>query len=452
MVDINTVVQITITKDTATVSRVGFGTPAMLTYHTAFPQLARSFANIDEVIQPTGPFLAGSREVAIATAMFAQNPRPSRIVMLRRATAPLRDVTVTPVTDATAGKPFNLFDYEITLGDGVNLETFTFTSDADAVVAEIVAGLVALINAGTVDVLATDNATDLQIQSANGPGGAPTAGVPFTMEIDRSLMTQDDATADPGIVADLAAARAVNDEWYGLVSDANGEAEINSLATSIETLKKIYIAESADDDVPTVVVDDVASDLQTSALERTGLMWNTKPHTSPGGAWLGKQLPTDPGSTTWKFKTLATIAVDDIRSDEQGFLDGKNANYYAVVAGINITFEGTAGSGEFIDTVRGTDWLESRMQERIFTTFARNPKISLDDLGIQTIVNDVEGQLREGVSVTFLASDPAFVVTFPRASEVDPTSKGIRLLPDIFFTATLAGAVHKTTIAGRVSV
>jgi hypothetical protein len=44
------------------------------------------------------------------------------------------------------------------------------------------------------------------------------------------------------------------------------------------------------------------------------------------------------------------------------------------------------------------------------------------------------------------------VVTFPRAKDVDPAAKARRLLPDLNFTATLAGAIHRVKIVGKVSL
>ncbi len=453
MASLDTVVTIVITKDTATLSRVGFGLPAMLTYNTAQTELAKLYGNIDEMLSPAGPFVATSREIAIATAIFSQNPRPTGVVVLRRATAPLRDVIFTPVTDVTAGKPFANFAYSIKLGDGVNIpETFTFTTDVTPTVAEITAGLVALINAGTIDVLATDGTTDFTVESADAPGGSATAGIPFTAEVDRSLITQAETTPDPGIVADLAAARQVNDDWYALVTDATSAAEIAALATNIGTLKRVYIAESADDDVIGPGSGDIASTLQTAAHERTALFSHPKPHTSPAGAWVGVVLPNIPGSLTWKFKTLTGIDTISYDTAEGAQLDGKNANYYTLIAGLQITTEGVVSSGEFLDTVRGIDQTSQLMQENVFRVLKVNPKISYTDAGIQIIVNEVEGVLDQKVSDDFLASDPAFTVDFPRARDVDKNTKALRTLPDITFSAFFASAVHKVELRGRLSV
>ena len=458
MADIDRHVDVTISKDTATVSRVGFGTPAMLTFHTKFPELAREFGDLDEVQAPGGPFPTTSREVAIATAMFAQNPKPSKIAILRRATAPTRDVDLTPITDAVAGKPFALFLYQITIDDFEGQkETFDFTTDVTPTEAEIIAAFETAINAGTVNVTATDNVTFLTIEKSATPGGGAAPGVPFGLEVDRTLFTQIDNTVDPGITADLAAARLVNDDWYGLVSDASGEDEITSLGTAVEALLKIYGAESADDNVLTSAVDDIGTVLAAANLDRTFLITYRRPHISPSGAWQGKKLPSDPGSTTWKFDTLATIAVEDFLSSELTFLDSKNVNYYTLVAGLAITAEATMASGEFIDITRGIDALTARMKENVFRALKVNPKVPITKAGIQIVVNEVEGTIRAFQPTpsrpgALIALEPPPVVTFPDPSDININDRASRLLPLITFTATLAGAVHKTEIRGRVTV
>ena len=57
-----------------------------------------------------------------------------------------------------------------------------------------------------------------------------------------------------------------------------------------------------------------------------------------------------------------------------------------------------------------------------------------------------------GVANDFLSNDPAPLVTVPKAADVPPTDKANRILRDVKFTATLAGAIHAVVIRGKVSV
>ena len=107
-------------------------------------------------------------------------------------------------------------------------------------------------------------------------------------------------------------------------------------------------------------------------------------------------------------------------------------------------------SGEFIDVTRFVDWLEARIKENVFRALAVNPKIPYTNSGIQAIVAEVEGVLRQGIFNGGISPDEDFTVTAPLASEVDANDKASRLLPSIRFLATLAGAIHKVQIRGTV--
>jgi hypothetical protein len=170
---------------------------------------------------------------------------------------------------------------------------------------------------------------------------------------------------------------------------------------------------------------------------------------------VGKVAPTDPGSITWEFKTLAGVPVTTRQhvGGEGGFMElrAKGANYYRAVKGINMTQGGgQAPSGEYLDVMRGSDWLFARIQENCIALLANADKIPYTDRGVDQIRSEILGVLQAGVNAGFLAEDPAPTVTAPSVADVSSTDKGNRTLPDVDFEATLAGAVHSVTIAGRL--
>lgn len=434
-------VDVQISRETATVSRAGFGTPLILTYHTRFAELYRVYGSLTEMTDDG--FVTTGIVYKLAAAVFAQSPRPTQVVIGRRATPVIRDVKLTPKAPVLASTAYSLT---------INDETFTFTTDATPTVAEITAGLLALVNAGTVDVVATDNTTDLDIEKADAPGGTPTASQPFRIEFDPSQWTFNDNTADAAVDTDLANLLAVYTDFYGVCTDLWDATNITDLATAVESaaVPLLYSAETQDTDVIESGSSDIASTLSASAFDRTFLMYAYDIDPSPAAAWLGKQLPTDPGSTTWKFKTLATISASELTTGEIALADGKSANTYTTVGGINITAEGVTTSDEFIDVIRFVDWLQARIKENVFRALAVNPKIPYTDSGIQAIVSEVEGVLRQGVFNGGLNGDEDLIVTAPLAADVSSATRATRVLPDIEFIATLAGAIHKTIIRGKV--
>ena len=81
MASIDNHVDIQITRDTATVSRVGFGTPGILVHHTTFAEAARAYGSLTEMTDDG--FAVTDRAYLMAQAAFAQSPKPSQIVVGR---------------------------------------------------------------------------------------------------------------------------------------------------------------------------------------------------------------------------------------------------------------------------------------------------------------------------------------------------------------------------------
>lgn len=171
----------------------------------------------------------------------------------------------------------------------------------------------------------------------------------------------------------------------------------------------------------------------------------------PEFAWMGGQLPKTPGSITWKFKTLIGITPDVLTSTAIGNVKGKNCNVYETIANISMAHEGVVSSGEFIDIIRGVDWIQARISERVFTLLANADKIPYTDPGVEMIKTEIQAVLEQAVDNNVLVEN-TITITAPKVADVSPTDKANRFLPDIKFGATLAGAIHKVKIDGKLSV
>ena len=80
------------------------------------------------------------------------------------------------------------------------------------------------------------------------------------------------------------------------------------------------------------------------------------------------------------------------------------------------------------------------------------PKIPFTDPGIAIIEAEVRGVMDLGISKGIFAADPAPTVSVPLAVDVDTNDKANRLLPDVNFTAVLAGAIHFVEVNGTVTL
>lgn len=171
----------------------------------------------------------------------------------------------------------------------------------------------------------------------------------------------------------------------------------------------------------------------------------------PEFAWMGGQLPKAPGSITWKFKTLTGITPDVLTATAVNNVKGKNCNVYETIAGVSMAHEGVVASGEFIDIVRGVDWIQARISENVFSLLANADKIPYTDPGAEMIKTVIQALLEQAVDSNVLVEN-TINITAPKVADVDPADKANRYLPDIKFGADLAGAIHKVKIAGKLSV
>ncbi len=198
---------------------------------------------------------------------------------------------------------------------------------------------------------------------------------------------------------------------------------------------------------------DLGAELKALALDRTALFFSKTADTQfPEAAWSGGILPFDPGSITWFAKTLAGITVDDLTGTEKAKALGNNVNIYTTIGGVNMTQNGTMASGRFIDIRRGVDWIQARMEENIFFQIVNLPKIPYTDAGVAIIENEIRFVLNDAIDKDVIADDPEPTITVPKVLDVSANDRAARLLPDVKFTARLAGAIHKVEIQGTVSV
>lgn len=452
------IVNVVISVENPAITRAGFGVPAILDFHTKFPELARVYDGTAAMADDG--FTSADAAFVAAQKLFGQNPHPAQVVVLRRATAPTMRWEITPTVAAGVINTFSGKLHKL----GTAEETFTFVSDATPTVAEVTAGLTAAINAltGAGNFTASDQTTHVRVD-ADAAGThlllKALSAVAASGAIVPTLKVKNATPDAPSIVSDYLAAsiyaKAQGLDYYGLISTSRGFAEMTALAAQLESEKKIFGFSTADSDVAAGVAANIALTLQASAYARTWGFFNRKGdniYNFPEAALFGRVLPDDPGSETWKFKTLAGVEVDDLTATEITNLKNADINHYRREVGKNFTEEGVTFAGEFIDTTRFIDFIHARMQENIFGRLVSIEKIPFTDPGIAIIENEVRGVLQLGINNGGFAADPAPTVTVPRAASVSAVDKANRFLPDVKFTATLAGAIHSLTVNGTVSV
>jgi len=429
------IVNVQVNVEDVAVSRQAFGIPLFLGFHKVFTERFRIYTSVKGLTDDG--FAAASNEVAVATAVFSQDIVPPQLFIGRRQTDN-SVLTVVTVADNTK--------YDVT----VNGELASFTSGSSTTATLITFGITAAINAlvgaGAVVTATDDPGVDVTV--------APdVAAVPYSLTVTANILNTPDLAGAETLTAAIAAIRAINDDWYATMIHSHIVADIAEVAAVIETLKKIYAYSTDEADAITAATTDIFSTLSALNFDRTIGLFDVDADTAfPEAAWLGVMLPKDPGSATWAFKTLVGQDADALTPTESSNARGKNGNTYETIGGVDITRFGTTAEGEFMDIIRGVDFLESRLQERIFSKLVAADKIPYTEQGVAIIEAEIRGQLRDSIAQGIIAESPAFVITTPVVADISAVVKATRALPTITFTATLQGAIHKVTVVGSVTV
>lgn len=322
---------------------------------------------------------------------------------------------------------------------------------------QIASGLVALINAANspVTVTATDNANGSFELNDSAPFLVQV--LPFeAMVIQKGLIVQP-YVPSTSIVTDLTSIQSINDDWYALACTDRTVSTVKAIAAWIETQIKIFGTSSSDTNIINQAAGtdttSIAAFFNNSGYVRTFVLYHEEAADDfPECAWFSDCLPFTPGSETWMFKSLATISYSNLSSTQENNTFAKSANTYEFIGGVGITQRGTMAQGEFIDIIRGVDWLTSTIQSAVYAILVNSPKIPYTDAGITAIEGQIRKVLQQGIDNNFIAESPPYQIFVPTAASVPTIDKTNRILRNVRFQATLAGAIQAVQITGTVSV
>lgn len=434
--NINDIVSVQISRETTPVQQSSFGKVMILGTHKNFNDRLKYYASLTEMV--ADGFIASTKEYLAATKLFGQTPRVTTVAVGRRSVDDA-SVVVSTVADATL--------YTVT----INGEACSYTSAGSGDDAtDIGEALEAAINAASVTndwgLTATNTTGTIAIVQA-------VTDTAWTLSVGSNL-TISTLVASADIADDLSAIEEEDGDWYGLVITSRVSQDVQDVAAWVEANRKIFGTASADTDIlDDAETGDIAYILSQAGYARTFVMYHKDAATVyPEAAWFGRRFPYSPGSGTWAFKTLAGIEASPVTTDQRVNAFEKKANTYERRGGALITMKGQMASGEFIDVMRGLDWLESIIQEYVFSRLVNLPKIPYTDIGVATIEAEVRRALDLAVAQGVLANSPEYSVDVPLVADVSANDKANRNLPDVNFTATLAGAIHQVTVVGSVSV
>ncbi len=435
MTTLNNIVDVTITRETRTIQRASFSIPCFIAEHTIFAERAKEYTSLADIL--SAGFATTSAVYKAATLYFGQAVAPSKIVVGRRL---VPSVTITPTVADTTVYSFK-----------ANGTLITFTSDGTATAAEIITGLKAALTAANIP---TAGASGIVATGSNTLILTPSGDASSIANYTANLVAVNAASVEDWVSATIPAVRAVKDQWYMLSIDTHVDATVLAVAAYIEGIKatspKFYVFSSAASDIKTSATTDIFSLVKALSYTHTAYIYSGMATSYAECGLVGRFAPEQAGSNIWEQKTIVGLTVDTLTPDEISYIHGKNGATYENVGSVDVVIGGKCADGGWIDESIFVDWLKSRIQESVWALLVNTRKVGYTSAGAAAIEGSMRSVMAEGIQVGGLAADPAPVVTVPNILNLSSAQRATRTLPDVTFTARLAGAIRATTISGTV--
>lgn len=449
-------VPVTVSVNNAGIAREGFGTSGILSYKQGPFAGARSltFTRLADAI--TAGFPADSPEGLSVARILGQSPHPISVKLLRGTLPPTQRFTL------NISSVRNSFAYRINVkGEGVTPTAVSFTSDASATDAEIVAGLVTALNAVT-----GKNYTAAGASSPFTVTGSA-AGNWFSLEVlDTSAISIIQDHADPGIATDLAAIYLLDPTWYYLDTSFNSTAMTLAAAAWIEaTPFKAYVVDLVNSDIENTAApgSDIAAQLKALGYKRTLYSYHRKPNEKMSAAWEGRVSPLNVGTWDAAYKNLTGVTADEFTATQVVNIEAKKASYYKAEAGRSFTWNGAIANTDFnfFDNTVSLDFVVDDIQKSVMGARLALNKVAYTDDDIQGVIKGaVEGAVdrakSESNKIIALGTpgdpdDPEPIVSFPLVKDINPSLRALRQLPPGNVTFRLQGAVNIVPISLTVT-
>ncbi len=259
-------------------------------------------------------------------------------------------------------------------------------------------------------------------------------------------LTLADTSVDAGIATDLAAGKASDPDFYGILIDSTSPAEIDAANTFAVANSRMFVGMGVENSWGTNDDTDVAQTI----FDANGLYGKTWYHKRTiqraDCAWMGRVFGNGP-AYGWAWLVLQNITAPVVTPTFTGFLDDKGVGYIKKEQGESFTHN-TKFPGRFPDLVRGFDWFSDRVKAagiKVFLDAGAVGGVPFTDQGIGQFVGALYGEIPVAQTAGLLARDPAPQVVAVAAADVSALDKAARELIGtnaIILNATLAGKIE----------
>ena len=243
-----------------------------------------------------------------------------------------------------------------------------------------------------------------------------------------------------------------NNDWYGLLLASRDQADIEA-ADSWVPANKLFITQPLEESWNTALnTYDLLSNKTGAFPHKTERQYDA--------AIMSRMFATDPGSATWKWKTLSGVDSSGYSSAEISNMlspgEGEPAmNPMIHEMGVDYTADGKNVNGGYLDIQRAIDWMDARLTENIFQLMITEDKVPYTNAGISQVTSRMSEIFQQATARGVVAiedGEALWSIDAPRRQDVPTNDRANRILPDVNFEVIAAGAIHSVSVSGVVKV
>lgn len=434
------VVETTILRNTASLTKPSYNIAGLFSNETPVTGFTTNktklYTNAEDVKKDFGN---ESTTAKLSVAYFSQNPKASKLRIIKRGSAVATVKTITYNIDFTNGVKIN------GIVNGVALTKTEFNTNQsttiNAVAAKIalIAGVASCTATGKVITVTSVSGASLDLDSFEVSGVTPvvTATIATT-------------TAGYNLSNDLSEAIIENNDFYVMLITTNSLADILTGAKAIESLPKLGIFLTSDNKCYDANdLSDAMTQTKLRSYTRSAVIYHHVPSEGLAAGVTSRNIAIDSGKGTWNLKTVAGVTVSPLDDEQKANIRNKNGNYYVSIGGSGSFYYGITAANIAIEIIRDVDYTNSELTIGVFDLMKKEEKVFYDLDGRNLIEGRIKSILKRLASEKVIAD--TYTVTPPDLALISETDKQEHIFPNFQFTAEVLKAGKKVLIRGTMT-
>ena len=253
-------------------------------------------------------------------------------------------------------------------------------------------------------------------------------------------------------------------QWYGLMVPSAGDDQQIAIADYVEAATTNHFFGISSDDVNTITAGNtttIAYRVTAAGYNKTTVQYsraNTVNSLYVAASLMGRILTTNYNGNnttiTLMYKQEPGVIPETLTTTQINALESVNANVFVAYNNDTAIIErGTVGSGEYIDTIVGLDWLSLQIQTEVYNAlYTSTTKIPQTDAGNAVLATIIESVCAQGVANGLLAPGIWNSAGFGSLKQGDFLAKGFYVYaPPVALQSSQDRAARKS-VAFQVAV